>query len=213
PGADDISVEEEGKRLFKSLKLLNKEIPDAVCSVDTFRSSIAREAVLGCGASIINDISGGEADGDMFATVAELNVPYIMMHMRGNPRTMQQFLQYDDVVADIIRWFGPKIYALHTLGVKDIILDPGFGFSKSPDQNFEMLRRFNEFSVTGLPLLAGLSRKSTIWKTLGTSAEEALNGTTVLNTVALLNGADILRVHDVKEAVEAIKLVSRLKKV
>lgn len=210
PGASDISEEEEGERLFSALKSIHKELPEMPLSVDTFRSSIARKAVLEFGASMINDISGGEADTRMFAVVSELNVPYVLMHMRGTPFNMSKNTDYDDVVADVIKWFGPKIYKLHSEAVKDIIIDPGFGFAKTTDQNFEMLRRFKEFSVTGLPLMAGLSRKSTIWKTLEITPEEALNGTSVMNTVALMNGADILRVHDVKQAIEAIKLVNRI---
>jgi dihydropteroate synthase len=207
PGALDIPKEVEGERVFRAIKLVTMELPAAVISIDTFRADIAMEAVQR-GARIINDISGGEADSEMFNIVETLNVPYILMHMKGNPRTMQNNPVYDDVVADILKWFAPKIYRLRSNGVKDIIIDPGFGFAKTPVHNFGMLRRLREFSVTGLPLLAGLSRKATIWKTLGITPEEALNGTTVMNTIALLNGADILRVHDVKEAVEAVKLVS-----
>lgn len=207
PGAEDVTEKEEGERVFKALKLILNELPDAIVSVDTFRASIARAAVEEYGAAIINDISGGEADPEMFNAVKRLNVPYILMHMRGNPRTMQDFTVYDDVVADILRWFGDRIVRLQSAGVKDIIIDPGFGFAKNTEQNFEMLRRLGDFAAAGLPLLAGLSRKASIWRTLGISAEEALNGTTVLNTIALINGADILRVHDVKEAVETVKLV------
>lgn len=212
PGAAEISQEEEEQRVFRAIKLVKNEVPDCVISVDTFRAGIARKAVEDYGAMMINDISGGELDAEMFSTVEKLNVPYILMHMRGTPATMQKLTDYDDIVADILRWFGTRIYDLHARGVKDIIIDPGFGFSKTVGQNFEMLRRLGEFSVAGLPLLAGLSRKTTIWKTLDITAEEALNGTTVLNTLALMKGADILRVHDVKEAVQAVKLVSSLKK-
>lgn len=207
PGALDIPEDEEGERVFRAIKLIKKEIPQAVISIDTFRAHIAREAVEGCGAAIINDISGGEIDSEMFDVVARLNVPYVLMHMKGTPRTMQNNPVYDDIVADILRWFAPRIYRLRSSGVKDIILDPGFGFGKTTEHNFEMLKRLKEFFIAGLPLLAGLSRKATIWKTLGISSEQALNGTTVLNTIALLNGASILRVHDVKEAMEAIRLV------
>lgn len=212
PGAAEISQEEEEQRVFRAIKLVKNEVPDCVISVDTFRAGIARKAVEDYGAMMINDISGGELDAEMFSTVEKLNVPYILMHMRGTPATMQKLTDYDDIVADILRWLGTRIYDLHARGVKDIIIDPGFGFSKTVGQNFEMLRRLGEFSVAGLPLLAGLSRKTTIWKTLDITAEEALNGTTVLNTLALMKGADILRVHDVKEAVQAVKLVSSLKK-
>ncbi|HEX2977353.1 MAG TPA: dihydropteroate synthase, partial [Bacteroidales bacterium] len=185
-----------------------RELPGAIISVDTFRSSIARKAVLECGALIVNDISGGEADTEMFSLISELKIPYILMHMRGTPQTMQKLTDYDDIIADILKWMGSRIVRLHSMGVKDVILDPGFGFSKKIEQNFEMLKRLKEFSVAGLPLLAGLSRKTTVWKTLGITPEEALNGTTVLNTIALMNGADILRVHDVRAAVEAVKLVT-----
>lgn len=206
PGAEVVPEEEEAERCFTAIRLILKELPGAVISIDTFRAKIAREAVLGCGAMIINDISGGELDNRMFSVVKELNVPYILMHMRGTPATMQTLTDYNDIVTDILKWFAPKIHELQSAGVKDIILDPGFGFAKTIAQNFEMLRRFNDFSVAGLPLLAGLSRKATIWKTLGTTPSESLNGTTVLNTIALLKGADILRVHDVRQAVEAIRL-------
>jgi dihydropteroate synthase len=212
PGALDVSEKEEGEKVFRATKLIHRELPDAVISVDTFRSAIAREAVEGCGAQMINDISGGDADPEMFGVVEKLNVPYILMHMKGNPATMQSLAVYDDIIADILKWFGERIVKLQSAGVKDIIIDPGFGFSKTVAQNFEMLRRLRDFSVAGLPLLAGLSRKTTIWKTLDILPEEALNGTSVLNTIALLNGADILRVHDVKEAVQAIKLVQAYKK-
>lgn len=210
PGATDIPVDEEGRRVLQAIKVVLREFPEAVISVDTFRAEIAREAVTGCGALIINDISGGDADAEMFGTIEKLNVPYVMMHMQGNPRTMQKDPVYDDVVADILKWFGERIFKLHSVGVKDIIIDPGFGFGKTSKQNFEILRRLGDFSIAGLPLLAGMSRKSMIWKTLGLSADEALNGTTVLNTIALVNGADILRVHDVKEAVQAIRLFMKL---
>lgn len=211
PGAKDISKEEEGERVFRAIKLINREFPDAIISVDTFRADIAGEAVLGCGALMINDISGGEADIKMFSTIEKLNVPYIMMHMKGDPRTMQIKPIYDDVVADILKWFSEKIFRLNSSGVKDIIIDPGFGFGKTAEHNFEMLRRLGDFSITGLPVLVGLSRKSMIWKTLDISAGEALSGTIALNAVALLNGADILRVHDVKEAVQTVKLISKLR--
>jgi dihydropteroate synthase len=211
PGASHISNEEESERVLKALKLISNELPEAILSVDTFRADVAGEAVLGCGAHIINDISGGEADCNMFSVIEKLNVPYIMMHMNGNPRTMQNSPAYDDVVADILRWFGDRIFRLRSSGVKDIILDPGFGFGKTAEHNFEMLRRLNDFSVAGLPLMVGISRKSMIWKTLSVTADDALNGTSVLNAVSLLNGADILRVHDVKEAVQAVKLIGKLK--
>jgi dihydropteroate synthase len=211
PSAEDIPAEEEKRRVLHAIRLIRNELPHAVISIDTFRAEIAREAVTDCGALIINDISGGDADEDMFGVVTELNVPYIMMHMRGNPRTMQHQPEYDDIVADLLKWFGHRIVKLQSAGVKDIIIDPGFGFGKTIKHNFEMLRRLGDFAVAGLPVLAGVSRKSMIWKTLSITPEEALNGTTVLNTVALLNGADILRVHDVREAVQAVRLIEKIK--
>lgn len=210
PGAADISEDEEGKRVLTAIKLISRELPEAIISIDTFRADIARKAVMECGAHIINDISGGDADSEMFALVEKLNVPYIIMHMKGDPRTMQNNPVYDDIVADILRWFGDRIFRLQSAGVKDIIIDPGFGFGKTIDHNFEMLRRLGDFSIAGLPLMVGISRKSMIWKTLGITNDEALNGTTILNTVALANGADILRVHDVKEAVQAVRLMQLL---
>jgi dihydropteroate synthase len=209
PGADDIPPDEE-KRVLRAIKLISGEFPGAVISVDTFRADIAREAVFDCGARMINDISGGESDSEMFPLIAELNIPYIMMHMRGNPRNMQYNTEYDDVVADILKWFGPRIVTLQSAGVKDIIIDPGLGFAKTIKDNFELLRRLNSFSIAGLPVLVGVSRKSMIWRTLEITPDESLNGTSVLNTVALMNGADILRVHDVKEAVETVRLINRI---
>jgi dihydropteroate synthase len=211
PGAADISEEEESGRVLNALRLIRRELPQAVLSVDTFRADVAREAVSGYGADMINDISGGDGDSQMFSVVEKLNVPYIMMHMKGDPRTMQKNPVYDDVVADILKWFGERIFRLQSSGVKDIIIDPGFGFGKTIDHNFELLRRLNDFSVAGLPVLIGVSRKSMIWKTLGITADEALTGTTALNAVALFNGADILRVHDVKEAVQTVRLIKNIK--
>jgi dihydropteroate synthase len=211
PGASVVSSTEEEERVLNAISLINKKLPEAIISIDTFRSEIALKAVSGCGAQIINDISGGEADKDMFQVVAKLNVPYIIMHMQGTPETMQDNPVYDDIVADILQWFSKKIVMLHSMGVKDIILDPGFGFGKKANHNFELLQHLEDFKITGLPLLVGVSRKSMIWKTLGITVDEALNGTSVLNAVALLKGADILRVHDVKEAVETIRLMEQLK--
>ena len=213
PGAADTSVEEEGRRVLGAIKLISHEFPGAVISVDTFRADIAMEAVEGCGAQIINDISGGDADAGMFQVVQRLNVPYILMHMKGDPLTMQDNPVYDDVVADILKWFGERIFRLRSAGVKDIIIDPGFGFGKTIDHNFELLNRLGDFSIAGLPLLIGVSRKSMIWRTLEINSEEALTGTIVLNTIALLKGADIIRVHDVKEAVQAVRMISRLKNI
>jgi dihydropteroate synthase len=211
PGAAKVSPEEEKERVLKAIRLIHKEFPDAILSIDTFRPEIAYEAVTSCGAGIINDISGGEADKNMFIVVQDLNVPYIMMHMKGMPENMQNNPVYDDVVADILKWFGNKILRLQSAGVKDIILDPGFGFGKTIKHNFDMLDRLGDFSVAGLPLLVGVSRKTMIWKTLDIDTDEALNGTTVLNTIALMKGADILRVHDVREAVQAVRLTEMIK--
>jgi dihydropteroate synthase len=212
PGAADISAEEEKGRVLRAVRLISREFPQAVISVDTFRTEVAREAICDCGAHMINDISGGEADQHMFRLVSELKVPYIMMHMQGTPSTMQSTPVYDDVVADILTWFGKKIVQLNSLGVADIIIDPGFGFGKTAANNFDMLNRLGDFSVAGLPVLVGLSRKSMVWRTLGLTPDNALNGTTVLHTIALMNGADILRVHDVKEAKEAVKLITMVRR-
>ena len=211
PGAAEITKEEERKRVIRAIRLVKSDFPDAVISVDTFRSDIALEAVLDAGADMINDISGGEADSKMFSAVVRVNVPYIMMHMKGAPATMQNNAVYDDIVADILKYFSEKIFRLRTAGVKDIIIDPGFGFAKTTDHNFELMSRLEDLGIAGLPIMVGISRKSMIWKTLDITPDEALNGTTALHAVALLKGADILRVHDIKEAVEAVRLVARLK--
>ena len=211
PGAEDISVEEEKSRALTAIRYISKEFPDAIISVDTFRAEVAREAICDCGAHIVNDISGGDADPKMTELIVELNVPFIIMHMQGNPRTMQKNPVYEDIVSDILMWFGQKTVSLMASGVKDIIIDPGFGFGKNVEHNFELLRRLKEFSIAGLPLMVGLSRKSMIWKTLNITPGESLNGTSSLNAVALMNGADILRVHDVKEAVDTVKLISKVK--
>ena len=209
PDAAEVSPEEEIRRLAFALKILNAHYPDATLSVDTFRAGVARRCVEEYGVAIINDISGGELDADMFGTVARLHVPYIMMHMRGTPQTMQQHTDYADMMEEIMLYFAGKVRQLRLLGVNDIILDPGFGFSKTVDQNYTLMGHLSEFKEFGLPLLVGISRKSMIYKYLGGTPADSLNGTTVLNTIALLNGADILRVHDVKAAVEAVKLVSK----
>ncbi|WP_300761870.1 dihydropteroate synthase [uncultured Parabacteroides sp.] len=209
PDAVEVSPEEEMERLAFALKILNAHYPDVALSVDTFRADVARRCVEEYGAAIINDISGGELDAEMFETVARLHVPYIMMHMRGTPQTMQQHTDYEDMMEDIMLYFARKVRQLRLLGVNDIILDPGFGFSKTVDQNYTLMSHLFEFKEFGLPLLVGVSRKSMIYKYLGGTPADSLNGTTVLNTIALLNGADILRVHDVKAAVEAVKLVSK----
>jgi len=210
PGAKEVPEETEKKRVCRAVELILGRYQEATVSVDTYRASVAGEAVINSGAAIINDISGGEMDTEMFPLVIRLNVPYIMMHMQGTPQTMQSDPHYDDVVSDILFWFGQRITQLQQAGVKDIILDPGFGFGKTAGHNFEMLRRMNEFHITGLPLLAGLSRKSMIWRTLNITPDDALNGTSALNMAALLKGASILRVHDVKEAKEVVKLFEKI---
>lgn len=210
PGANDISQKEEAGRVLRALKIIRRELPDSILSVDTFNADTASAAVLECGAHIINDISGGEKDKEMFSVIEKLNVPYILMHMQGEPGNMQNNPVYDDIIADILKWFGDRIYRLQSAGVKDIIIDPGFGFGKTIDHNFEMLNRLGDFTIAGLPLLVGVSRKSMIWKTLNISADDALTGTTALNVIALTNGADILRVHDVKEAVQAVRLIMKI---
>lgn len=209
PGASDISLEEEQQRVGRAVSLILRQFPGAVISVDTFRSRVA-EAAVDAGAGIINDVSGGNLDPEMIGTIARLGVPYIVMHMRGTPQTMQQQTQYTDLVNEVIRYLEEKIFALRQLGAKDVIVDPGFGFSKTITQNFDLLRNLHRFSILGRPVLVGLSRKSMIWKTLNTDPESALNGTTVLNTVALLKGADIVRVHDVAEARQVLTLLASL---
>lgn len=211
PDAAEVSPEEEMERLAFALKILNTHYPEAIVSVDTFRATVARKCVEEYGVAIINDISGGELDKEMFATVAALKVPYIMMHMRGTPQTMQQYTIYTDMLEEIMLYFASKVRQLRLLGVNDIILDPGFGFSKTVDQNYRLMSHLREFEAFDLPLLVGISRKSMIYRFLGGGPTDSLNGTTVLNTFALMNGADILRVHDVKAAVEAVKIITKLK--
>lgn len=211
PDAAEVSPEEEMERLAFALKILNTHYPEAIVSVDTFRAAVARKCVEEYGVTVINDISGGELDEEMFATVAALKVPYIMMHMRGTPQTMQQHTAYTDMLEEIMLYFASKIRQLRLLGVNDIILDPGFGFSKTVDQNYRLMSHLREFEAFDLPLLVGISRKSMIYRFLGGGPNDSLNGTTVLNTFALMNGADILRVHDVKAAVEAVKIITKLK--
>jgi dihydropteroate synthase len=206
PGAEDVSELEEIKRVSKAIKLIVKKFPEVNLLIDTFRSRVAYVAIQE-GAGMINDISGGEQDEAMIPMAAKLQVPYILMHMRGNPQTMTQFSTYENLLKDIIDYFHTKIAYLQSCGLKDIVVDPGFGFAKTPKQNFELLNSLDYFRIINKPIMVGLSRKSMIWKTLGTKAEHALNGTTCLHTLALLKGANILRVHDVKEAVETLKLV------
>ena len=204
PNSVDISLEEELNR-SETISSIAKEFPHAILSRDTFRSEVAIKAIEH-GACIINDISGGELDPNMFETVAKLQVPYIMMHMKGNPQTMKSETDYVDLLNDINRYFSSKINQLKQLGVNDIIIDPGIGFAKNANQNFKILRHLQQFQIFGLPLLIGLSRKSFISKTLNIDTSETLNGTTVLNSLALINGAKILRVHDVKEVKQAVRL-------
>ena len=211
PGAPKVEETEELKRVLLAIENILKHFPETLISVDTFRANVAEKSIE-AGAAIINDISAGSLDPEMMKTVAEQQVPYIMMHMRGTPQTMKDLNQYDDLLQDILFYFSEKISAARALGINDLIVDPGFGFAKSIDQNFELLSKMQLFKTLELPLLAGLSRKSLIYKTLKTSAEEALNGTTFLNTIALTKGANILRVHDVKEAVECTKLFAELNK-
>ena len=211
PSSTLLSSKEEIERLKPVLNIINKEFPDAILSVDTFYSDVARFCVEEHGVDIINDISGGEMDKNMFDTVASLNVPYILMHMRGTPQTMSQLTDYDNLIQDIFYYFSKKIAELHLKGVNDIIIDPGFGFSKTIDQNYELMASLKGFSIFDLPLLVGISRKKMIYNLIDSTAEESLNGTSILNTFALQNGADILRVHDVKEAVEAVKITEKLK--
>lgn len=210
PTSTLLSAQDEIERLRPALTLINREFPDAILSVDTFYSDVARFCVEEYGVAIINDISGGEMDKEMFRTVSKLNVPYILMHMRGTPQTMTTLTDYDNFIQDIFYYFSQKIAELHLLGVNDVIVDPGFGFSKNLDQNYELMANLNGFSVFELPLLVGISRKRMISGLLDTTPAESLNGTNILNTFALQNGADILRVHDVKEAVEAIKITQKL---
>ena len=211
PNAENVSPAEEMERLRMGLGILRKVQPDAVVSVDTFRADVARMCVEEYGVAIINDIAAGEMDGDMFRTVADLNVPYIMMHMQGTPQNMQKEPHYDNLIKDVFLYFARKVQQLRDLGVKDIILDPGFGFGKTLEHNYELMAHLEEFRIFELPLLVGVSRKSMIYKLLGGTPQDSLNGTTILDTVALMKGAHILRVHDVREAVEAVRIVEKLK--
>ncbi|MET1056506.1 MAG: dihydropteroate synthase [Pedobacter sp.] len=209
PGADDVSTEEELNRMIPVVEAISKTFPEARLSIDTFRAKVARESIE-AGAHLINDISGGELDAEMFETVAALQVPYILMHMKGNPQNMQEHPVYKNVSLDVVDYFEQKLSVLKKLGVKDIILDPGFGFAKTIAHNYELLNHLQNLDIFALPVLAGFSRKSMIYKFLGTSPQEALNGTTVLNTLALQKGVSILRVHDVKAAAECIALVEKV---
>ena len=205
PGAEDVSKDEELRRLLPAIDIVREEWPEAIISVDTFRAEVARRAVE-AGADIVNDISGGEMDSEMFSAVADMHVPYILMHMQGTPRDMQKAPHYDNLMCEVFRSLGERVELLHEMGVADVILDPGFGFGKTMEQNYEMMARLGEFRLLECPILVGVSRKSMVYRLLDTTPEDSLNGTTVLNTIALMNGASILRVHDVKEAVEAVKI-------
>ncbi len=211
PGSTPISVTEETDRVLPVLECIHTAYPEIILSIDTYNSAVAKAAVT-AGASIVNDISGGTMDVNMLTTVAALQVPYICMHIQGRPATMQKNPVYADVVKEVLDFFISKISDCINAGIKDVIIDPGFGFGKTIEHNFQLLKELSTLSITGKPILAGLSRKGTIYKTLGITAAEALNGTTVLNTMALLNGASILRVHDVKEAKETISLFNAYKK-
>ena len=210
PDAQNISTEEEAARLKKALTLLNKEMPEAVISVDTFRADIAKMCVEENGVAIINDISAGSMDDRMMPVVAKLGVPYIMMHMKGTPQDMQKNPEYDNVVKEVLYYFSEKVQKMRDLGAKDIIIDPGFGFGKTVEHNYMLLDKLEEFRIFDLPILVGISRKSMIYRLLGNTPEDALNGTTVLNTISLMKGANILRVHDVKEACEAVKIYCKM---
>lgn len=211
PGADDVSPEEEMNRLRRGLRVVRRLYPEVPISVDTFRADVARMCVEEEGADIINDISGGMMDRQMFRTVARLGVPYILMHMQGTPDTMQQAPHYDNLRREVMLYFAERIDRLCQMGVKDIIVDPGFGFGKTLEHNYELFHHLDDFNLFNLPLLVGISRKSMIYKLLGGTPQTSLNGTTVLNTIALMKGAHILRVHDVKEAVEAKRIVMKMK--
>lgn len=211
PNAEHISAEEEMRRLRTGLEILNRNHPGAIISVDTFRADVAEQCVKEYGVAIINDISAGEMDARMFRTVAELGVPYIMMHIQGTPQTMQKEPHYDNLLKEVCMYFARKVQQLRDLGVKDMILDPGFGFGKTLEHNYQLMAHLEEFRIFELPLLVGISRKSMIYKLLGGTPQDSLNGTTVLNTLALMKGANILRVHDVREAVETVRIVEKMK--
>jgi len=208
PGATDISIQEETDRLIPVVEAVVQQYPDAVLSIDTFRAQVA-EAAIKAGAHIINDIGGGQLDTNMFATIARLQVPYILMHMKGTPQTMVQQAQYQDVFSEVFDYMVERYELLRSMGIHDVIIDPGFGFAKTAEHSYTLMNRLQEFNRLQLPMLVGISRKRMIYGVLGTTAAEALNGSTVLNTIALTMGANILRVHDVKEAVEAVKLYKK----
>ena len=208
PGAEPVSADDEAALVVPAIEAVAKALPGLIISVDTFYPTVAQSAVA-AGAHLVNDVSGGAVE--MLQTVASLGVPYVCMHSRGNARTMQQLTHYDDLVEDLLNWFTQKLHECKTAGINDVIIDPGFGFAKTPAQNFLLLQQLKQFQLFNCPIMVGLSRKSTIYKTLDVTAEEALNGTTVAHTIALMHGAQILRVHDVAEAVQAIKLVEAMR--
>ncbi len=211
PGSKNVSTKEELARLLPAVQAIHKAFPDIALSIDTFRSWVAVRVIDEVGPIIINDISGGTLDSNMFETVAKLQVPYILSHIKGTPLNMQEEPQYDDLIREVAQYFAERVKKLNKLGVKEVILDPGFGFGKTLDHNYELLNKLDAFKVYQLPVMVGLSRKSMIWKALDATPETALNGTSVANTLALMGGADILRVHDVKEAVEAVKIFCEIK--
>ncbi|WP_038266248.1 dihydropteroate synthase [Zhouia amylolytica] len=210
PGAKDVTTEEELFRSVPVTELIVKNFPETIISIDTFRSQVAKENVL-AGASIINDIAAGSLDAQMIPTVGKLQVPYIMMHMKQTPQDMQKHTEYQDIVREMLYYFSEKVSEARSYGINDLIIDPGFGFAKTLEQNYEVLNKLELFDILELPILVGVSRKSMIYKLLNSSPVEALNGTTVINTISLMKGANILRVHDVKEAVEAVKIYNQLK--
>ncbi len=209
PGADEVSEKTELERILPVLQKIRKAYPEGLISIDTFRASVAKACLLE-GAHIINDVSGGSLDSELWSVVAEFNVPYVLMHSRGTPKTMQGMTSYQQIMADMVLYFSERVHQLRAIGVKDIILDAGFGFAKTLEQNYEILRRFEEFQLFGLPLLGALSRKSMIYKLLNIEAAEALNGTSVLHSILLQKGANLLRVHDVKEAKQVIALLKQV---
>jgi dihydropteroate synthase len=210
PNADDVSPKEEMNRLRIALEIIRNEFSDIVVSIDTFRADVARMCVEEYNADIINDIAAGEMDKEMFPTIASLGVPYIIMHMKGTPQNMQDTPKYDNLLKEVLYYFSEKVQKLRDLGVKDIIIDPGFGFPKTIEHNYELLNHMEEFQIFDLPILVGVSRKSMIYNLLGTTPQEALNGTTVIDTIALMKGANILRVHDVRQAVENVRIFEKM---
>ena len=209
PGAKDISIEDELNRVIPAIEIIKQKFPKTIISIDTFRSRVASEAIIS-GADIVNDISGGNLDSNMFETVSKHKVPYILMHMRGNPENMMSKTNYENLTKDICKYFSQRIDKAKSCGINDIIIDPGFGFSKTTQQNYELLNNLEFFKEFQIPIIIGVSRKSMIYKTLNTTPEKALNGSSVLHTIGLMKGANILRTHDVKEAVECVKIVSQL---